>query len=82
MDGFKNQLSRAEKCYLLPIYPARELPIEGITSQVLASGISGAEVVAKEQLNSTLLQCNAEVILFVGAGDIGLLVEPFKAALV
>lgn len=81
MEGFKNQLSRAEKCYLLPIYPARELPIEGITSQVLASGISGAQVVAKEQLTSILLQSDAEVILFVGAGDIGLLVEPFKAAL-
>ena len=80
-DGFKNQLSRTEQCLLLPIYPARELPIEGITSEVLAAGISGASVVQKDTLVPTLLASDSDVILLVGAGDIGQLVAPLKSAL-
>ena len=78
MDGFKNELSRADQCYILPIYPARELPISGITSDVLAAGISGAEVVQKEDLVSTLKAYDPAVILMVGAGDIGQWVAPVK----
>ena len=81
MEGFKNQLSRAEHCLLLPIYPARELPIEGVSSEVLAAGISGAAVVQKDDLPRTLLEANSDVVLLVGAGDIGHLVAPVKAAL-
>ena len=81
MDGFKYQLSRTEQCFILPIYPARELPIEGITSEVLAAGISGGAVVEKEALIETLLSSDCEVILMVGAGDIGNLVAPLKDAL-
>lgn len=79
MDGFAKTLGHADQVLLLPIYPAREIPIEGITSEVLASKIPNAIVVQKDSLARAVKDSNASVVLVVGAGDIGDLVPRIKA---
>ena len=81
MSGFQVQLARATKTVLLPIYPAREAPIQGVTSAALAEKIPHAEVVEKDVLAGRIKALNPEVVLMVGAGDIGDLVGPLKAEL-
>ena len=81
MSGFQVQLARATKTVLLPIYPAREAPIQGVTSAALAEKIPDAEVIEKDVLAGRIKALNPEVILMVGAGDIGDLVGPLKAEL-
>ncbi len=82
-DDFAKSLSAFNKVLLLEIYPARELPLEGITSTWLLGKISTSDkaLVSKENLISEVLKSNCEVILTIGAGDIGELVEPLKNAL-
>jgi len=79
MEGFKEQLARTKATVLLPIYPARELPIEGISSAALASDIPGAVVVEKEGLATAVAATSCPIILVVGAGDIGDFVPQIKA---
>ena len=83
MDDFAKVLATADELLLLPIYPARELPIEGITSDKLAEkcrqyGKKDAEVVQKAELTqhiAKLLEDNTpRVIMTLGAGDIDRLV--------
>ena len=81
MSGFQAQLARATKTVLLPIYPAREAPIPGVTSAALAEKIPHAEVVEKDLLVGCIKALEPEVVLIVGAGDIGDLVGPLKAEL-
>jgi UDP-N-acetylmuramate--alanine ligase len=81
MAGFQKELARVSKTLLLPIYPAREQPIEGITSGALAEKIAHAEVITKAALPKRVKSLQPEVVLIVGAGDIGLLVEEIKAEL-
>ena len=47
MDGFVEELAKLDEVVVLPIYPARELPIEGITSEKLVSGIGSKSKVQK-----------------------------------
>lgn len=73
-EGFRRVLSTLDECILLPIYPAREQPIPGVTSEML-----GGQVVEKSDLIAELKKrvANASqpiVILTVGAGDIDRLV--------
>ncbi len=77
-DGFGSSLSLADEVILLPIYPARELPIEGVTSEMLLEKISvpSKKVTDKQYLISELQQREVDVLLTVGAGDIDQLVEP------
>jgi UDP-N-acetylmuramate--alanine ligase len=58
---------------LMDIYPARELPIKGITSEWLLDKIDNKhkEIVSKQDLIKTILETNAQVIVTIGAGDIG-----------
>lgn len=75
-DDFARALDLPDEVVLLPIYPAREKPISGITSEFLLSKIKNPHksVLAKEDLFS-YLQCNLpDVLLTVGAGDIDRLV--------
>ena len=81
MSRFQAQLARATKTVLLPIYPAREAPIRGVTSAALAEKIPHAEVVEKDVLAGRIKALEPEVVLMVGAGDIGDLVRPLKAEL-
>ncbi len=83
LDEFATSLSQFDKIILLDIYPARELPIEGITSQVLLDKISNSnkKLVSKEELNNSVLNSDAQIVVIIGAGDIGEMVVPLKKAL-
>lgn len=82
-DGFAQSLSAFDEIILLDIYPARELPMEGITSQWLMEKMTNPNVklVSKTDLISNILKSEAKVIVTIGAGDIGELVKPIKEAL-
>lgn len=83
IDGFAESLSKFDEVILLDIYPARELPIEGVNSNWLLEKISNnnKKLVAKYELISVILSSDAKVIVTIGAGDIGELVKPIKQAL-
>ena len=68
---------------MLDIYPARELPMEGITSSWLLSKIENKnkKLVSKNDLIATILESDAKIIVTIGAGDIGELVSTIKTAL-
>ncbi|WP_083262666.1 UDP-N-acetylmuramate--L-alanine ligase [Roseivirga sp. 4D4] len=82
-EGFSRSLSLADEVILLDIYPARELPIEGITSDMLLDGINTDKKIktSKENLIDQINEWTPEVLLTIGAGDIDKLVEPIKNAL-
>ncbi len=80
IDDFAASLSRFDELILLDIYPARETPIEGVTSQWLLSKISLKNkcISSKEKLVENVLKSKAQVIVMIGAGDIGELVDIIK----
>lgn len=80
LDGFAESLSQFDEVILLDIYPARELPIEGITSGLLLDKIpnQNKRLVTKTELNDAVLSSDAQVIVVVGAGDIGEMVEDLR----
>lgn len=82
-DQFARSLELLDTVILLEIYPARELPIEGVDSQMLLNRISTASkfICAKEKLVSLLEEQNPEITLMMGAGDIDRLVAPVASAL-
>ena len=82
-DGFANSLSKFDEVLLLDIYPARELPIEGITSSWLLDKMTNEhkKVVSKTDLITQILKSEAKIIVTIGAGDIGELVPSIKQAL-
>jgi len=82
-DDFAKSLSQFDELILMDIYPARELPIEGITSEWLFNKIDNQnkEIVSKEHLIEAILKSNAQVIVTIGAGDIGEMVVSIKEAL-
>lgn len=82
-DDFAKSLSQFDAVLLLDIYPARELPIEGVTSSWLLKKIENnhKELVAKEGLIEKINESNAQVILTIGAGDIGEEVKHIKKGL-
>lgn len=79
-DDFAASLSLLNELILLDIYPAREEPIEGVTSRMILDKVSIAakKLVRKEELLSVLSAGNYEVVLMLGAGDIDRLVIPVK----
>jgi len=84
-DGFAEVLSIADRAILLPIYPARELPIEGVSSEVILNKIDHSEkmMLTKEGLMNWMKghELNkefGEVVVMAGAGDIDALVQPVK----
>jgi UDP-N-acetylmuramate--alanine ligase len=82
-DDFARSLSVFDEVLLLDIYPARELPMEGITSSWLLNKIENPnkKLVQKNELIATILDSDATVIVTIGAGDIGELVPLIKNAL-
>jgi UDP-N-acetylmuramate--alanine ligase len=79
VDGFAECLSIADEVYLLDIYPARELPIEGITSKIIYDKITSKKhLVGRQELLDMLGQSKPKVFCTLGAGDIDLLVQPIK----
>ncbi|MDR1372199.1 MAG: UDP-N-acetylmuramate--L-alanine ligase [Dysgonamonadaceae bacterium] len=77
---FAVALSQADEVILLPIYPAREEPIEGVSSQMILDLVTsaGRHLLTKSELLDYVSSVNFEVLLMAGAGDIELLVEPVK----
>ncbi len=82
-DDFAKSLSQFDAVLLLDIYPARELPIEGITSEWLLTKIENKnkKLIQKTELISEIKASKAAVILTIGAGDIGEQVKYIKQAL-
>jgi UDP-N-acetylmuramate--alanine ligase len=72
-EGFARSLSQFDEVLLLDIYPAREEPMEGITSQWLLNQITNPDkkLVLKDELSKALLASDCRIKLLVGAGDIG-----------
>ena len=82
-DDFAEALSKFDEVLLLDIYPARELPIEGVTSSWLLDKMSlkNKKLVSKEKLSDEILKSESKIIAMLGAGDIGLLVDEVKESL-
>ncbi len=83
VDDFARSLSKFPNLLLLDIYPAREEPIPGVTSQWLLDKIEtpNKKLVDKSELISQIKACNPEVLITMGAGDIGLEVLKIKKEL-
>jgi len=69
-----------DEVILLDIYPARELPIPGVDSQMIAAMMQQAKVTlcSKSELMNELKSRHIEVLLTVGAGDIDTFTEPIR----
>lgn len=77
-EGFSESLSLADEVVLLDIYPARELPIEGVTASMLLEDITAPQksLQTKEGLLDYLKETKIDVLVTIGAGDIDRLVSP------
>lgn len=82
-DGFARSLGQFENIALMDIYPARELPMEGVTSQWLLDKIENPNkvLVDRQDLMHLLRMTDATVIVTIGAGDIGEMVPQIKEVL-
>ena len=80
VDGFAEVLDMADEIILLPIYPARELPIEGVNSEMILSRMKNKnkKIVSKEELKDWIKNNKTELLITAGAGDIDMLVQPIK----
>jgi UDP-N-acetylmuramate--alanine ligase len=79
-DDFAKALSKFDEVLLLDIYPARELPIEGVTSSWLLGKMSldKKKLATKEKISDEILKSESKIVAMLGAGDIGLLVDGVK----
>ncbi len=82
VDDFAESLSQFDELLLLDIYPARELPIEGVTSEWLLDKIKNPnkKLIQKSELIDEIKKADAQIILTIGAGDIGAEVKHIKEA--
>ncbi|WP_029035165.1 UDP-N-acetylmuramate--L-alanine ligase [Salinimicrobium terrae] len=82
-EAFAESLSLFDELLLLDIYPAREKPIEGITSEWLLKMVRNDKkgLVSKEEISEAIKGKNAEVVVLMGAGDIGEEVEKIRKEL-
>ena len=81
--GFSATLDQADEVILLPIYPARELPIPGVTSDMLlaAMTIEKKQVMSKEQLMDWAASSEDKLIVMAGAGDIDVCINQIQEIL-
>jgi UDP-N-acetylmuramate--alanine ligase len=82
-DGFAESLDMADEVILLPIYPAREQPIEGVNSEMIAGKMKTNHRVLEHKgaLLEVLKSYDHGLIITAGAGDIDQLVEPIQKLL-
>ncbi len=82
-DGFAETLDLADEVILLPIYPARELPMEGVNSEMILSKMKSRnkQVLDKNEVLEWIKNNKTELLITAGAGDIDILVEPIKKIL-
>ena len=87
-DGFAEVLGLAETVILLPVYPARELPIKGISSEMILNRIEKEDkkVMTKDELmnwikneySKSINKDFGDLLITAGAGDIDMMVEPIR----
>ena len=79
-DGFAKSLDLADEVILLPIYPARELPMDGVSSEMILNKMknNNKRVLNKTELLEWVKKNKTELLITAGAGDIDTLVEPVK----
>lgn len=91
-DDFAESLDQADEILLLPIYPARELPMEGVTSNLILDKMKNKNVIviSKEELlqyinngylKTIQVEARGNILITAGAGDIDQLVQPIKEIL-
>lgn len=82
-EGFSKSLSIADELVLMDIYPARELPIPGVDSDLIFKNVTSKVKIrcGKNDLMSVLGKMEIDVIATVGAGDIDTFVQPIKTML-
>lgn len=80
---FAESLSALDELILLPIYPARELPIEGVSSEMILElvTIPDKKIVSKEDLMKELESRDIDILITLGAGDINTFIEPITELL-
>ena len=80
VDDFAESLGKFDELILLDIYPAREIPLDGITSNWLLDKVNldHKKIVSKGLLIENILESSATVIVMMGAGDIGELVNTVR----
>ncbi len=83
VEEFAQSLSRFDSIILLDIYPAREKPLPGVTSQWLLDKITNPQkkLVSKKELAEEIKAQKPQVLVTLGAGDIGLEINTLKKAL-
>ena len=70
-EEFAEALNESDEVVLLPIYPARELPIEGITTEIIANLVTKpCRIVEREVLAQTIGEMDTDVVVSFGAGNI------------
>jgi UDP-N-acetylmuramate--alanine ligase len=79
-EGFAKSLSLLDQLVLLEIYPAREIPIEGVDAAMIFNKVEIKEkyMCSREQLLDMLPTLRIEVLITLGAGDIDKMVEPIR----
>lgn len=87
-DGFAEVLDLADDIILLPVYPARELPIEGVSSEMILMKMKNEnkKIMTKEELigwiqddySKNIKKEFGEVLITAGAGDIDMMIEPIR----
>ena len=84
IEDFALSLSRFDEILLLDIYPAREMPIEGVTSSWLLEKITNKnkKITYKNFLVKDIKNSEATIVTMLGAGDIGMMVEEVKNDLI
>ncbi len=83
VDGFAHSLDMADEVLLLDIYPARELPMEGVTTKIITDRMKNPahKIVSKEALVKEVEAMKPSLFIVSGAGDIDKLVPEIKAVL-
>ena len=82
-EGFAESLDLADEVLLLPIYPARELPIEGVDSSLISRRMkANVSLVGKDEVVQLLSTRVQKLFVTAGAGDIDKLIDPLKNALI
>ena len=79
-DDFAEALSGLDALIMLPIYPARELPIPGVCSEMILDKVTlkDKQLVSKDQLMDTLAKRKLDCLITFGAGDIDRFIEPIE----
>lgn len=82
-DEFAKSLSMLDEPLLMPIYPAREEPVPGVTSEMIKNKMTGKEtnILTSSEVIEHIRKKRPEVLITMGAGDIDRIVEPLKQVL-